>query len=463
MNISLLFSKSFRAVLTITAGSLLLSEVAFALPATTAAENKFVSANLQGFVIQDGHDFSITSAPQRIGPSTHYRFNTSGTVHGTNQLGSYIPAGSDVVTSLNKIQSGLGTSLRGAVFESVFGDNYPILNRTVSGSIAGIISVSGQLDIGVSNGVATFSLTNFSFTVFGSHDSFDTIVFDNVLLVGESADIIKSDFNFDANADLPLLNTKSRQVELAYLNSSTFLGGTLKKSLVTALNGAKIPSGFLVVGVADFDLDGNIDLLLFNSKTRQTEAVTMNLEKLKGTTLANSIIFGPVLPAGYVVGGIGDFNLDGNWDILAYNPKTLATLEIFLKKGMGLLGADLAGSSIAGPKIPKGYDVVSVSDFNDDSTSDLLLYNAKTRASAAMLLSGIGTLNTLKGPTLAKDWTLIGSSGFDNNRSIDLLIYNAKTNQAEFYLNKGTTFSSLSSKPSKALTLPAGTQAIGLR
>jgi len=373
-------------------------------------------------------------------------------VHGTGSLASRIPEGSDIVAALNNVQSGLGDSLRGAIFESVFGDNYPIFNKAINVQIPFIATISGRLESGVANGIATFSIKDFRFSsILGT----GTIVFDDVELVGESTDIIKSDVNFDANGDLILLNSKTKQVQVAYLDSVAYLGGSAKKGIVSALSGAKIPSGFSIVGTADFDLDGNVDFLLFNSKSGQTQAITTNLEKLKTGAMVTSLIAGPTLASGFKVGGIGDFNLDGNWDILAYNPKTLATVEFILNKGMGLIGTQ------AGPTIPKGTEVVSVSDFNDDSTSDLLLFNPKTRASSAILLGSVPV--TVKGPTLPKDWIIIGSTGFDNNRSIDLLIYNAKKNQVQFYLNKGAIFSSLPSKPGKSLTIPAGLAVVGPR
>lgn len=426
-------------------------------------QGKFVSANLKGFVIQDSHDVSITSAPGTIGPSHHYRFNTSGTVHGTGLLSSVLPAKSDLNETLDDLQSGAGSALRGAVFESVFGDTYPIVNQDINGGV-GPISVTGRLESGVDQGIATFALKNFHFTVFGIPNTSSTIVFDDVFLVGMSQDIVRSDVNFDANSDIVLLDTKKKAVKLAYLNGTSYLAKTAAKSVVSALKGAKLPSGFEIVGISDFNLDGNMDLLLFNSKSRQTKALTMNLEKLKGSSVAASLLTGPTLPAGFKVGGTGDFNLDGTWDILAYNPSSLATQEIFLQKGMGLLGADLASSTQAGPSITKGFEVVSTIDYNDDGVADILQYNPKTQATSVILLGGAGgSPGTVNGPKIAKGWTLIGASGFDNNRTIDLLVYNKEQNKVAFHLNKGDTFATVAKKSSNTLTLPSGVVPVGPR
>ncbi len=432
---------------------------AAALPPVPNGDGKFISLNLQGFVIQDGNDVTITSNPRTIGPSHHYRFDTRGTVHGTGNFASVIPAKTNLVTALNLVD-GSGSALRGAVFESVFGDTYPLVNKQVNGSL-GPISVSGRLESGVVNGIATFSLKEFSLTIFGFHNTADTIVFDNVFLIGESADIVKSDFDFDANSDLILFDPKKRVVRFGYLQGIKYLKSNAKKSVLPALNGKALPSGFNHAGVADFDLDGNVDLLLYNPKSRATKIILLNLDKLKGSSVATSTIEGPTIPAGFVLGGTGDSNLDGTYDLFAYNPTTLQSQWILLQAGGAFFTGDQTASTVAGPALPAKFAVYGLSDFNDDGNIDLLLYNPKSRAVKALYLGGLNTV--VDGPTLAKGWTLIGSSGFDNNRSLDLVIYNDKTNEAAFHVAKGATFDTISKKAGGKLPLVKGLKLVGPR
>lgn len=444
------------------AGLLSLSSVSrsYALPPEVAGEGKFVVIDLHGFVIQDGHDIQLTSGAQTIGPSNHYNFDITGTMHGTGRFATVFPAGTNFAAAVEQISPGKGSGLRGASFESVFGDTYDLVNETISGS-AGPVSISGRIESGVTGGVASFALKNFSFTVFGFHDTADTVVLDDAHLLGVTADRVRGDFNVDAEPDLLVLD-KKHKLNVGYLHLTSFLNKTEKKSVVPAAGGAKLPSGFSVAGVSDFNLDGNQDILLFNPKTSQTEAILMNLTAAKNGTLENSILPGPTLPSGFSVAGIGDFNLDGSFDLLIANSGG-QTKVIFLKKNMELLGADLASSTQDGPTLPTGFQPAGAGDFNDDGMADILLFNPKTRQTEVMFLNGLAQISVKAGPVAPKGFVLVGASAFDNNRSLDLLLFNKANGQTKFFLMDGATFTASPAKPVKGPTLTVGSQVVGPR
>ena len=62
--------------------------------------------------------------------------------------------------------------------------------------------------------------------------------------------------------------------------------------------------------------DGHPDYLLFNSSTRQTAIWYLNNNVLM------SGLYGPTLPAGWIVLGVADFNGDGHPDYLLFNSST---------------------------------------------------------------------------------------------------------------------------------------------
>ena len=58
-----------------------------------------------------------------------------------------------------------------------------------------------------------------------------------------------------------LYNGSTRQTAIWYMHNNVFAGGAF---------GPILPAGWNVIDVADFNRDGNNDYTLFNSSTRQT-------------------------------------------------------------------------------------------------------------------------------------------------------------------------------------------------
>jgi hypothetical protein len=101
-----------------------------------------------------------------------------------------------------------------------------------------------------------------------------------------------------------------------------------------------------VTGVADFNGDGKLDYLLFNSSTRQTV-----IWYLSGTVRIGSAV-GPTLPAGWNLLGVADFNRDGKPDYLLFNPGTRQTAIWYLSNNVHIAGA-------VGPTLLAGWAVVA--------------------------------------------------------------------------------------------------------
>ena len=98
--------------------------------------------------------------------------------------------------------------------------------------------------------------------------------------------------------------------------------------------------------MADFNLDGHPDYLLFNPSTRQTAIWYLNNNTLIGHA------FGPTPWPGWSVAGVADFNLDGHPDYLLFNPSTGQTAIWYLNNNMLIghaIGPTLAGWSVVAP------------------------------------------------------------------------------------------------------------------
>jgi hypothetical protein len=165
------------------------------------------------------------------------------------------------------------------------------------------------------------------------------------------------------------------------------------------------------------------------------------------------------IPAGFSIGGIGDFDIDDYMDLLIYNPTTLATQIVYLK-GVGYRGASRSASVANGPTLPSGYIVQGVSDFNDDGNPDLLLYNPTDNTTKCIFMNNAAQLGaTVDGPAIPEGFQLVGSGAFEANRHVDLVIYNPTKRVVEFIFLDGKTFTQTSIE--KLGAFPKGIQIIG--
>jgi hypothetical protein len=168
--------------------------------------------------------------------------------------------------------------------------------------------------------------------------------------------VVSADFDGDGRTDLSAANELGDTI-------STFLGkadGTFTKTAVESPTGA-YPTGLVAV---DFNHDGKLDLATSNF---HGDDVTIML----GDGRAG---FAP--PVHYPAGGkgsetanlaVGDFNGDGNRDLVATNP-SLDSLSVFLGRPDGTMGPSL--TLTPGGKGSQPFSV-AVGDFNGDAKDDI--------------------------------------------------------------------------------------------
>lgn len=120
------------------------------------------------------------------------------------------------------------------------------------------------------------------------------------------------DFNRDTHPDILWRN------ETTGANAIWLLGGintqTNQIPYLGTINLPALPAQFRVVGVDDFDMDGDEDIVWHNSSTGNNAIWIMN------DTAFGSIVNLPTIPdLAYVPGAVGDYDLDGLPDILWRN------------------------------------------------------------------------------------------------------------------------------------------------
>ncbi|HWM62141.1 MAG TPA: VCBS repeat-containing protein, partial [Rhizomicrobium sp.] len=175
--------------------------------------------------------------------------------------------------------------------------------------------------------------------------------------------ITAGDFNGDAASDVLLQQGPGGPVEIAFMN--TVAGqtpGTVDKiSAVTSPTGGN----WNVISSGDFNGDGNSDILWQNSVTGALDVSLMN-----GATGTPASI--GTLPAGYTAIGTGDFNGDGKSDVLLENT-TSGDAQIWLMNGTSQVGSPI---NVAGPgTTATGWALLGAEDINRDGFSDLLWQN----------------------------------------------------------------------------------------
>jgi serralysin len=146
----------------------------------------------------------------------------------------------------------------------------------------------------------------------------------------------------------------------------------------------KPDASWSVAGIGDFNGDNKRDIL-WRSTSGETAIWLMNGASI--TSGADTTFGGTAIrpDASWSVAGIGDFNHDGNSDILWRNSN--GTLNEWLMNGSTITSSSaitFGGSAIAPDA---SWHVVEIGDFNGDSNSDILWRN-DNGAMAEWLMNG---------------------------------------------------------------------------
>jgi FG-GAP-like repeat/Bacterial pre-peptidase C-terminal domain len=230
------------------------------------------------------------------------------------------------------------------------------------------------------------------------------------------------DFNGDGKTDLLLRNETSGDIAAWLLNGTAFLGAGLVASL---------PKEWTVYGTADVSGDGKADIVLFNQTTRQAAVWLLN-----GTQLVDAGAF--QLPEGWNIQGLGDVNNDRRADLLLRNDTT-GDAATWLLNGKNFLAAAVYGNIPTEWKIQRFGDSNSsnsLGDFNGDGNADILWRNTLTGAAAIWLTNGINIINAGVLP-ISANWKIEGAADYNRDGKTDLLWREETTGQIVQWLMNG--------------------------
>jgi ELWxxDGT repeat protein len=199
--------------------------------------------------------------------------------------------------------------------------------------------------------------------------------------------IATGDFDGDTRADVLWRNTDGTVVEWTLNGSSITSSGPVTSGGVAV----KADSSWSVAGVGDFNGDNKRDVLWRNTDGTLVEW-TMNGSTISSSATVTAGGF-PIKPdASWSVAGIGDFNGDGNSDILWRN--TNGSLVEWQMNGASITSS--APITLDGtPLTPNAtWHVVEIGDFNGDGQSDILWRN-DNGAVAEWLLNGTTVVSSV--------------------------------------------------------------------
>ena len=187
------------------------------------------------------------------------------------------------------------------------------------------------------------------------------------------------DFDGDSRADILWRKTDGTIAEWSLSGSSIVSSGAVMSNGVAV----KLDASWSVAGVGDFNGDNKRDVLW-----RNTDGTLIDWN-MNGSTIASTGIIAsgaPIKPdATWSVAGIGDFNADGSSDILWRNSN--GSLAEWLMNGTNIMasGSITFGGNAVTPDAT--WQIVEVGDFNSDGNSDILWRN-NSGAMAEWLMNG---------------------------------------------------------------------------
>ncbi len=132
------------------------------------------------------------------------------------------------------------------------------------------------------------------------------------------------------------------------------------------------PAGFQAVASDDFNADNRSDLVLAHPATGAVQIWLMN----HNTRVGSAVALGGALAPPWKIAASGDWNRDGQTDLLWRNSSTQKLLVWTMN------GTAKAGQLVPTPDqaVDANWEVVAALDYNGDGLRDLLWYNSGPRA-----------------------------------------------------------------------------------
>lgn len=246
-----------------------------------------------------------------------------------------------------------------------------------------------------------------------------------------------------SNADILWHHSQTQETQIWFMNGSR----VASRATVLDESGHPIFVGppWSIVGVGDFNGDANADVVWHNSQTQETQIWFMKGEKIvsRATALGETgkpTFIGPP----FMIVGVGNFNADGNSDILWHHSQTQET-QIWFMNGPRVAGRATVLDETGQPLfVGPPWSIVGVADFNHDGHADILWHNAQTQETQIWFMSGgrVASRATVLGETgqpafVGPPWNIVGVGDFNNDGNADILWHNSQTQETQIWFMSG--------------------------
>ena len=235
--------------------------------------------------------------------------------------------------------------------------------------------------------------------------------------------IVKTaDFDGNGQADLLWRNSNTGENRIWTMNGTTLLA-EIALPAVADLN-------WHIVGTGDFSGDGQTDILWRDMSSGANGIWTMN-----GTTLADYTPVHYETDFTWQVAGTGDFNGDGQVDILWRNTVSGAN-------GLWLMNGLAFGSYVAINYEPDlNWQIVGTGDFNGDGQVDILWRNTSTGANGVWQMNGMAVMAYTPMQVGADlNWQIVSTGDFNSDSKVDIVWHNTSTQVNAIWTMDGTLF-----------------------
>ncbi|RUS99427.1 hypothetical protein DSM107003_00110 [Trichormus variabilis SAG 1403-4b] len=156
-----------------------------------------------------------------------------------------------------------------------------------------------------------------------------------------------------------------------------------------------------IVGSGDFNLDGNADILWRNYASGQNV-----IWKMSGTTHTGDIILDPVTDLNQRIVGTGDFNGDGKSDILWRDFLTGQSYIWFMN---GTTKSSVQNINNTTPDL--SWSIAGTGDFNNDGKSDIIYRHLPTGGNVVWLINDGNYFGSVDIPDVPeRNWNIVGDT-----------------------------------------------------